>query len=131
MRVRSAAVPADRLHRCAPPPVGWPAHQRQILAADLARRQLRDQPRMRLGRARHDQQAAGVLVEPMHQPGARHARQRRIVRQQRVLQRVLAIAGARMHHQARRLVQHQQRAILDARYRSGSASAPTRVSGSN
>ena len=35
-----------------------------------------------------------------------------IVRQQRVLQRVLAIARARMHHHARRLVDHDDRGVL-------------------
>jgi hypothetical protein len=62
--------------------------------------------------ARHDQQPAGLLVEPVNQPGARHPCQRRIVRQQRVLQRVFAITGARMHHQSGRLVEHQQFRIL-------------------
>ena len=95
MRVRSAAVPADRLLDARRRRWAAPTHQRQVFAADLARRQLRHQPRVRLGRARHHQQPAGLLVEPMHQPGARYARQRRIVRQQRILQRVRAIAGAR------------------------------------
>ena len=91
---------------------GPPPHQRQILAADLARRERRDQPRVRLGRARDDQQPAGVLVEAVHESGARYACEPAIVREQRILQRVRAVAGARMHHQARRFVEHQQLAIL-------------------
>ena len=72
----------------------------------------RHQRRVRLERARHDQQPAGVLVDAVHEAGARHALELRVMREQRVLQRVLAIARARVHHEPRRLVDHDDRGVL-------------------
>ena len=50
-----------------------PVHSARYSRRDRARRQGRHQRGVRLGRARHDQQAAGVLVEAVDEPGARHA----------------------------------------------------------
>ena len=57
--------------------------------------------RSRLG---DDQQPARVLVEAVHDARARDARQLRRVMQQRVGERAVPVAAARMHDQARRLV---------------------------
>jgi len=63
-----------------------------------------------------DQKTAGVLVQPMHDPrpcDAPDARKRiPAMRQQSVDQRAVQIAGRRMHHQTRRLVDHQKIGIL-------------------
>ena len=48
----------------------------------------------------------------MHEARARHALELRVVRQQRVLQRVRTIARARVHDEARRLVDHDDRGVL-------------------
>ena len=107
----NAAVPTDRFIDPAAAS-RRPDAQRQVFATDLARRQRRHQPRVRGRCPRHDQYAAGVLVEPMHEPGSRHACEVGVVRQQCVLQRVRAIAGTGMHDQPGRLVQYQQGCVL-------------------
>ncbi len=105
------AVPTDRrVHRAAGDDL--PLHQRQVLAVYLARRELLHQALVRRQRAGHQQQAGGVLVQTMHDAGPRHIGQARIVVQQRVHERAYRIAGARMHHQAGRLVHHQQVGVL-------------------
>jgi hypothetical protein len=48
----------------------------------------------------------------MHEAGARHAPQLRVVRQQRILQGVLAVARARVHDHAGRLVQDDHARVL-------------------
>jgi hypothetical protein len=48
----------------------------------------------------------------MHEPGARHPREARIVRQQRVLQRTRGIARARVDDHSGRFVDDQDRRIL-------------------
>ncbi len=91
---------------------GPPEAEGQIAARDLAFLQQAHQLHVHLRRARHHQQAARILVEAMNQTGARHHRQRRIMRQQRILQGVARIAGTGMHDQAGRLVDHQQGLVL-------------------
>ena len=73
---------------------------------------LPDQIGLRFGRLGDHQQAARVLVEPVHDARARQRRQRRRVMQQRVEQRAVAIAAARMHDQSGRLVDDEQRRVL-------------------
>ena len=51
-------------------------HHREVLALDAARLELAHEIGLRGQGLRHDQQAAGVLVEPMHDAGARHAGER-------------------------------------------------------
>ena len=86
-----------------------------------ARRELRARGGLRLERLGDDQQAARVLVEAMHDARARQRRERRRVMQQRVEQRAVAIAAARMHDEARRLV--DARGAPRPRARSSSAIA--------
>ena len=65
---------------------------------------------------RHHQAAAGFLVEPMDDARPRDAADAAeltgAMMQQRVDQRVLLMAGRRMHDQTRRLVEHQQVLVL-------------------
>ncbi len=64
----------------------------------------------------HHHQAGGVLVEPVHDAGPLDAADAgqavAAMGDQRVDQRALGVAGGRMHHQARRLVDHDQRVVL-------------------
>ena len=111
MRVRTRAMPPDRfIDRAAGR--GLAEAQRQVAARDCAPLQHLNERVVGFGRARDDEQSARVLVEPMDEPGARHERQRRIVREQRVLQCVRRIACARMHDQPGRFVDHQQCLVL-------------------
>ena len=66
---------------------------------------------MRLDRPRHDQQAARILVDPVHDAGPRDQSQLRVMGQERVLQGARGIARTGMHHQPHRLVEHQQVAV--------------------
>ena len=93
---------------------------RQVLALDAARRQRALQRRLRLDRACDDEQPAGVLVEAVHDARARHRGERRRVMQQRVEEGAGAVARARMHDEAGRLVDDDQRGVLvdDRRARS-------------
>ena len=101
------AVPADRLRDGAA--AGHHAvAERKVLAADFARGERAHQRRVHERRTRHEQQSGGVLVEAMHDPGARHRRECGVEREQRVLQRARRDPGARMHDQPGRLVDHQQ-----------------------
>ena len=84
----------------------------EVLALDAARHELARKRSLRLQGSGHDQQAAGVLVEPMDDPGARQLPRARIQTEQRILQRVGGIPGPRMHHQAGGLVHHEHVAIL-------------------
>ena len=77
--------------------------------------ELLDQARLRDHGLRDHQQPARVLVQAMDDAGARHAGERRRMREQRVHQRAVRLAGARMHDQADRLVDDDQRRVLEAR----------------
>ena len=85
---------------------------RLVLAVDLARGERLGERGARRLAARDDQEPRGVLVEPVHDAGARQLREPRVVREQRVLQRVVRIAGAGMHDEARRLVDDQDVLVL-------------------
>ncbi len=84
-----------------------------IDAADTARLQLLDQTRLRLQCLGHHHQAGGVLVQPMHDTGARHVDQVGHVMQQGVEQRAIRMARCRMYHQPCGLVQYQDVFILE------------------
>ena len=78
--------------------------------------ELGTQLRLRLGCLSHHQQSAGVLVDAVYQS---HRRVVRVVGRQPsqvpcdgVHQRAVEVAHARVHHHARRLVDHHQRVIL-------------------
>ena len=81
-------------------------------------RKLIGQPVMCAVRFCHDQQAARILVDPMHDTRAflaAHAREIAAeMMQQRVDQRSARGARGRMHHHARRFVHHDQIVIFIA-----------------
>ena len=77
-----------------------------------ARRQLPDEVDLRGLRLRDDDEPARVLVEAVHDARARQRGQRGRVMQQRVLQRAVAVAGARMHDEAGGLVEDEERVVL-------------------
>ena len=86
--------------------------QRQVLTLHGACFQLAHQRSLRDECLGHCQQTAGVLVYPMHNTGARHCFKLRRVMQQCIEQSAFPVTAARMHHQADRLVDHQQRIIF-------------------
>ena len=88
------------------------AHHREVLARDAARGELAHEIGLRLRRARDDHQAAGVLVEPVHDARARDRGELGVAMQERVQQRAVAVARAGMHDQPRRLVEHERRVVL-------------------
>ena len=61
---------------------------------------------------RDDQEAARVLVEAVHDAGARHAGERGRVREQGVEQRSAPVAAAGVHDQPRRLVDDEERVVF-------------------
>jgi hypothetical protein len=63
--------------------------------------------RLRLNGLGHHHQTGGVLVQAVHDTGARHIDDVRHVVQQGVEQGAISVTGSRVHHQARRLVDHQ------------------------
>ena len=111
MRVRDARVAPDRrVDRAARRRVAL--HQREVDAAHAAIGELLHEVGLRLDRLGDHQQAARVLVQAVHDAGARHAGERRRVREQRVEQRAVRLAGAGMHDQAGGLVDDDERRIL-------------------
>ena len=60
----------------------------------------------------HDQEAARILVQAMHDARARDGGELRSVVQQCVGKRAVAVAAARVNDQAGRLVDHQYRLVL-------------------
>ena len=105
------AMAADRLiNRSAP---GHHAGtERNVLPLDLVFREGGNQCGVSLGRPGDDKQATGIFVEAVNEPGARHDSELRIERQQCILQGMARVAGARVNDQSRRLVDHEQGAIL-------------------
>ncbi len=85
---------------------------RLVLAVNAASRKRLPERHARGFVARDDQQPRGVLVEAVHDAGARQLRELRVVRQQRVLQGAGRVAGAGMHDQARGLLHDQHVAVL-------------------
>ena len=123
MRDRLAAGVAYRhalaIHRMAVdrridmPACGHHAHgHRLVFALDRALGQIRDQFRVRGKGLGHHENAGGVLVEPMHDARPRQRGQRCVVVDQRILQRAIRVAGAGMHHEPGRFVDHQNGVVL-------------------
>lgn len=83
-----------------------------ITACDLTRLHGLDQGLVAAAGAGDEQQAAGALVQPVHQPGTRHGHKPRIMVEQGVLQGVAGLACPRMHYQSRRFVHHHEGVIL-------------------
>ena len=92
------------------------ADDRLVDLLHLAGGELGGERQVRLVVLGHDQAAAGFLVEPVDDARARDAADAaqlpRAMVKQRVDERVFLVAGRRMHHQPRRLVQHQQGLVL-------------------
>ncbi len=88
-------------------------HDGQVLAMHVACGQLFDQRGLRFQGLGHHHHAAGVLVQAVHDASARQHRHRRIAEQQGVDQSAAMVAGTRVHHQAHRLVDHQQVLVLE------------------
>ena len=87
-------------------------HDGLVDAADGASLELFDQLGLRLESLGHHHQAGGVLVQAMHDTGTRNVDQIGYAVQQCIEQGTVLMAGRRMHHQPRRLVQHQDLLIL-------------------
>ncbi len=105
-------MPADGgIDRAVRPQVA--GHHGEIAARHGTRLQLAHQVGLRFQCAGDHQQAGGVAVQPVHDAGARHLRQSGHAMQQRVEQRAIRHAIARMHHHAGRFVDHQQRVVLE------------------
>jgi len=86
-------------------------HKRDVTSVHSARLQLFDQRFVGPERTCNHHQTGGVLVQAVHDTGARQPGQIGIVMQQGVLQRTIRVAGRRMHHQSGRLVDDQQLAV--------------------
>ncbi len=104
---RVAAVAADRGLDAAAARARAAAHEREVRAADPAAAQLRLQARVRAAVAGHEQQAGGVAVEPVDDPGAGVVAARGDPGE-RVDERRAAVPRHGMHQQAGRLVGHHQ-----------------------
>ena len=87
-------------------------HNAFVDPADRARLQLSNQLGVRLQRLGHHHQAGGVLVQTMHDTGARHIDDVRHMVQQGIEQGAIGMPGSRVHHQPSRLVDHQQVIVL-------------------
>ena len=88
---------------------------RPVDAVNLVSLELRGQLVMRGIRLGHDHQARGVLVQPVHDPGPQRsadACQIYAVRQQEIDQRAPAMARSRMHGDAGRLIDDDDRCVL-------------------
>ena len=70
---------------------------RAVGTLDLAPLERRGQRGMARQRASDEQQAARILVEPVHETGSRQGRELGVPVQQGVLESARAIAGARVH----------------------------------
>ena len=85
-----------------------PGNQGQVAPPHRAIGQLFGQCRHRRLRSRNNHQATGVLVQTMHDAGARQGSLRRKPMQQPVEQGAMPVARSGMHHQTGPLVHHQQ-----------------------
>src|SRR5947208_4476827 len=85
--------------------------ERQVLALDQPSPERLLQPAMNILRARDDEQARGVAVEPVDDPRSLGLSPRHTARQQ-LGERVLAVSARRMHDQAGGLVDDEQVLVL-------------------
>src|SRR5207247_5696625 len=86
-------------------------HQRDVEPLHAALGELLHEIRLRLDRLRDYQEPARVLVQAMHDARARHARERRRMRKQRIEQRAVRLSRAGMHYETRRLVDPDERGV--------------------
>jgi len=89
-----------------------PVRQRQVFAPHLARGDARHQRVHGRARAGDDHQPAGVLVQAVHDAGARQLPGLVVARQQAVEQRAAPVARCWVHHQAGGLVDDGQVLVL-------------------
>ena len=83
-----------------------------VFATDRACLQLGHQIGLRLDGFGDNHQAGGVFIQTMNDTCTRDLGQLRAMVQQRVQQRAVLVSCRRVHHQARRLVDHQQGAVF-------------------
>ena len=95
-----------------PPPLSTGVADRLVDPPHAARLELLDKRRVGRQRACDHEQSARVLVQPVHEPGARHGRERRIQVQQGILKCPGRVARARMHDEAGRLVDDDELVVL-------------------
>ena len=81
---------------------------RLVLTGNLPARQHLAELLLDFGIARNQQQTAGPLVQAVDDPRPRHCFQPRVKIQQGVYQGSVGVAGARVHDQSDRLVDHQE-----------------------
>lgn len=86
--------------------------QRQVFALHLARGNGAHQGVHGGSALGHQHQARSVLVQPVHDAGTRQAGRRGVVRQQTIEQGAAPVPRGRVHHQAGRLVDHQQMRVF-------------------
>ena len=107
-----APVAAERRVDRAAPRRGPAVDQGEVLALELAPGELRLERRVRGLRPRDDEQAGGVAVEPVHDPGPLGILAARGAPLQRLHERALAVPARRVHDDARRLVHDDQVLVL-------------------
>jgi hypothetical protein len=88
------------------------AHQREILAFELALTYETLQSLMRLRRTRHDEESRGVTIEPVHDAGPVRISTRRAALQQAVNECAALVTGRRVDDYARRLVDDEEAVVL-------------------
>ena len=93
-------------------PGDFTVDKREIRARHAPRLQLPHEIGLRRERFRDYEQTARVLVEPVHDAGARQSSELRGVIEQRIEQCPVPVAAARMNDQSRRLVQNEQCFVL-------------------
>ena len=105
-------TPHRRLHLPLARPGPCVVRQREVLAAHIAGGNHGHQRIHGRTRAGHHHQAAGVLVQPVHDAGTRQQHGLGVPPQQTVQQSAAPVAGCRVHHEARGFVDHQQVFVL-------------------
>jgi len=110
-RRADARMTADRcVDRCRARDVAL--RERDVFAFHCARLQLPHEIGLRNRGFCDNQKAARILIESMNNAGARKRRELRRVMKERVQQRPVAVAAARVDDQARRLVDDENRVVL-------------------
>ncbi len=114
---RPVSAHASRPHQARIGRVRHAEADRAVEPVDLVRLEQRGEPVMRGVGLRRDDQARGVLVDPVHDPRPRHPAHAGDVRPQQVHQRVdqraVRRARRRVHHHARGLVENDQVGVLE------------------
>jgi hypothetical protein len=88
-------------------------HQGTILAMHLSRLELGDKRPVSRQRLGHHQQAGRILIQSMHDSGARHSGKRGGMMQQGILQGAIAVPRRRMHNQSGRFIDHEELVVFE------------------